>query len=395
VSHAGRGRTGPFNLKIAALLCFVVLVVFLVCRTYVVAEPICAAYREQVSDHFDGKLYFNPGSAHISLPIGEKSERRSSGWLWLKFILRIDWPEWQETRDITPAGPPSLQVSKGSLIITPVGHGTFLIQMDGLNILTDPIWSTRCSPISWVGPKRHRSPGIRFEDLPPIDAVLVSHNHYDHLDIPTLKRLAGKGVRRSITTLGNRDIILDTGIPVVDEVDWWQSVRLSEDVTVTVVPAQHFSSRTLWDRNKTLWGGFVISGPSGSVYYSGDTGYGPHFREISDRFSPIRAALLPISPYWPQNSEGRPRNYFQKIHMGPAEAVQAHIDLGATVSIAAHFQVFQLGIDGFDAAPSELKAAMAQRNIKTETFLAPLPGTPLNLTGASGLASLPVAGKDN
>ena len=145
-------------------------------------------------------------------------------------------------------------------------------------------------------------PGIRFEDLPPIDVVLVSHNHYDHLDLPTLKRLAKRGTPRSIVPLGNLDLIKSAGIPTVDELDWWQSVRLSPDVTITLVPAQHFSSRTLWDRNKTLWGGFVISGPSGNVFYSGDTGYGPHFQEIARRFSPIRVALLPIAPFRPQKT---------------------------------------------------------------------------------------------
>ena len=210
------------------------------------------------------------------LPPGEEPKRGSSGWIW-RWILGNDWPKWPQITDGTPGEPPAARVPKGSLFVTPVGHATFLIQLDGLNILTDPIWSDRCSPVSWAGPKRYRDPGIRFEDLPPIDAVLVSHNHYDHLDLPTLKRLAKKGVQRSITTLGNRDLIRGTGIPAVDELDWWQSVRLSEEVTVTLVPAQHFSSRTPWDRNKTLWGGFVISGPSGNVFYSGDTGYGPAF----------------------------------------------------------------------------------------------------------------------
>ena len=299
------------------------------------------AYNDPASDHFDGKLFYNPW---FKAPPGEVPQKRTFWWVW-RFLAG---PKWNKTEDSAPAQAPVFRVPKGSLVITPVGHGTFLIQMDGYNILTDPIWSKRCSPVSWAGPKRHRSPGIRFEDLPPIDAVLISHNHYDHLDVPTLERLAKKGVRRSVTTLGNHDIISDTGIPVVDELDWWQSVRLTEDLTVTVVPAQHFSSRTLWDRNKTLWGGFVISGPSGNVYYSGDTGYGPHFREISTRFSPIRAALLPISPYWPETSSEPPSKNFNKIHMGPADAVQAHLDLGAKISIAAHFQVFQLGIDGYE-----------------------------------------------
>lgn len=351
-----------------------------------------AAYAGQVSDHFDGELYFNPGSnAPQPLRPGEEPQRRSFGWFWLRFMFGIDRPQWPENVSAAPGAPPAPRVSQGSLIITPIGHGTFLIQLDGLNILTDPIWSDRCSPVSWAGPKRHRAPGIRLEDLPPIHAVLVSHNHYDHLDIPTLKRLAGEGVNRSITTLGNRDLIRETGIPVVDELDWWQSMSLSNDVTVTVVPAQHFSSRTLWDRNRTLWGGFVISGPSGSVYYSGDTGYGPHFREIAKRFLHIRAALLPIAPFWPQNSSKPPQRNFHKVHMGPAEAVQAHLDLKAEISIAAHFQVFQLGADEFQDAPNELKSALAERGIKRESFLAPVPGETINLKPAFTMMNPPLA----
>jgi L-ascorbate metabolism protein UlaG (beta-lactamase superfamily) len=361
-------------------------------QTRAAAEPMCAAYAEPVSDHYDGELYFNPDS-NSPLPArpAEEPQRRSFGWFWLRFMFGIDRPQWPPNVSASPGARPATRVLKGTLIITPIGHGTFLIQLDGLNILTDPIWSDRCSPVSWAGPKRHRAPGIRFEDLPPIDAVLISHNHYDHLDIPTLERLAKQGARRSITTLGNRDLIRETGIPVVDELDWWQTLSLSEDVTVTVVPAQHFSSRSLWDRNRTLWGGFVISGPSGSVYYSGDTGYGPHFSHIAKRFPDIRAALLPIAPFWPQSSNKPLQRNFHKVHMGPAEAVQAHVDLKAEISIAAHYQVFQLGADGFQDAPRELKSALAERGIKPEAFVAPIPGQTINLKTVFSALNPPLA----
>ncbi len=246
--------------------------------------------------------------------------------------------------------------------------------MDGFNILTDPIWSERCSPVSWAGPKRYTGPGIRFEDLPPIDVVLVSHNHYDHLDLPTLKRLAEKGVPRAIVPLGNLDLIRGTVIPHVDELDWWQSVRLSPDVTVTLVPAQHFSSRTLWDRNKTLWGGFVVSGPSGNLFHAGDTGYGPHFQEIARRFPAIRAALLPIAPFRPRQANEPIHERYSIVHMGPAEAIQAHLDLGAQLSIAAHFQVFQLGADGFGDAVNELATTLQEHDLRPETFITPIHG---------------------
>jgi L-ascorbate metabolism protein UlaG (beta-lactamase superfamily) len=262
--------------------------------------------------------------------------------------------------------------------------------MDEVNILTDPMWSERCSPVSWVGPKRYREPGIRFEDLPPIDVVLVSHNHYDHLDLPTLKRLAKKGTPRSIVPLGNLDLVRGSGIPIVEELDWWQPVRLSADITITLVPAQHFSSRTLWDRNKTLWGGFVISGPSGNVYYSGDTGYGPHFREIARRFSPIRVALLPIAPFRPPQAKEPVPGYRSVVHMGPAEAVQAHLDLNPRISIAAHFQVFRLGMEGFEDAVNALSSTLKEYNLEPDAFVAPVLGRAIEAPGALSVSSQPV-----
>ena len=383
MSSYRRGRINPSK-NIAGLLFCLTLIIFLVFRVYDGVDPgVCAENKERISDHFDGNLFFNPG-VHVPppLPPGEEQKRSSSSWIWRLFFGN-DWPNWPQIMDGTPAEPPAAHVPKGSLFITPVGHATFLIQLDGINILIDPIWSDRCSPVSWAGPKRHRAPGIRFEDLPPIDAVLVSHNHYDHLDLPTLKRLAKKGVQRAVTTIGNRDLIYGTGIPAVDALDWWQSIRLSEGVTVTLVPAQHFSSRTPWDRNKTLWGGFVLSGPSGNVFYSGDTGYGPHFREISQRFAPIRVALLPISPFRPRQSKEPPHRHYPEIHMTPAEAVQAHLDLRTWLSIAVHFQVFQLGVDGFDDALHELRSALVERVLKPEAFIAPLPGQSVALTARS------------
>jgi L-ascorbate metabolism protein UlaG (beta-lactamase superfamily) len=339
---------------------------------------------EQFSDHFDGIRYFNPHAPQtLPSPPGQAAR-----WIW-KRIFRTDWSKWPKQTDFTPGAPPVARTTEGLLSVTPVGHGTFLIQMDGVNILTDPIWSKRCSPLSWVGPKRNHEPGILFEDLPPIDVVLVSHNHYDHLDVPTLERLAKKGMPHAIVPLGNLDIMRSSGIPTVDELDWWQSVRLSSDVTITLVPAQHYSGRTLRDRNRSLWGGFVISGPSGNVFYAGDTGYGPHFQEIARRFSPIRAALLPIAPFQSPQARESTQEYRHIIHMGPAEAVKAHMDLGTTLSIAAHFQVFQLGFDGFNDAVDVLASSLKEHNLKPDAFVAPMFGQAMNIPSVADASLSP------
>jgi len=351
-----------------------VLAVTLLIPAFMVETGISAEIIQQKSDHFDGLLYFNPGvPQNPPTPSGQTPKRSVTWWVW-HWMLGNDWPEWPMVNDISPGPRPVVRVPKGEISVTPVGHATFLIQMDGLNILTDPIWSDRCSPVSWAGPKRYRQPGIRFEDLPAIDVVLVSHNHYDHLDLPTLARLAENGTPRAIVPLGNLNLVRSAGIPAVDELDWWQSIRVSPDVTIILIPAQHFSMRTLTDRDQTLWGGFVISGYSGNVIYSGDTGYGPHFQEIARRFSPFRAAILPIAPFRPQKKNDATPAHRSIVHMGPAESVKAHLDLGAPLTIAAHYQVFRLGIEGFDDAVSVLASTLKEQNLKPDAFVAPVLG---------------------
>lgn len=282
-------------------------------------------YRGPSSDHFDGERFHN------------YHEGWQSELAFLKWRMTREPGLWRKLA--APYGPaPPERVDGGGLRMTFVNHSTALLQIDGINILTDPIWSERPSPVSFVGPRRHRPPGIRFRDLPRVDLVLVSHNHYDHLDVATLVALQQRDRPRIVTPLGNARLMARHGIAGAIELDWWQSAKVA-GTEITCVPARHFSARGLTDRNKNLWSGFVIASGSGNLYFAGDTGWGAHFGEIAKRFDPIRLALLPIGSYLP-------RWFMQPAHIDPAQAVDAHLALGAKTSVAVHFGTFALGDDG-------------------------------------------------
>lgn len=283
---------------------------------------------------------------------------------WLMTRKPIDWPD---TLTIDPKPVASERVYGSDLRITFVNHSTVLIQTEGYNFLTDPIWSKRAGPLGLIGPKRVHVPGVRIEDLPPIDFVLISHNHYDHLDIATVKHLqrlhdplfcVGQGLR---CWLGRR------GIFRVQEFNWWQDMRVSSDVTITFVPAQHYARRGLFDHNRTLWGGFVINGERGAVYFAGDTGLGPHIEEIRSFFDTIRLALLPVGAY-------SPRWFMRTVHMSPDDAVIAHKKLEAISSIGIHFGTFHLSDEGLDDPAKELKSALIRHKVAPEGFRLLEPG---------------------
>jgi L-ascorbate metabolism protein UlaG (beta-lactamase superfamily) len=256
--------------------------------------------------------------------------------------------------------PPPARVPSDRIAVTFIGHATFLLQLGGVTFLTDPIWSERASPVPFAGPRRVRAPGQPLAALPPVDVLLVSHNHYDHMDLPTLRAVRARWSPAAVTGLGNARHLAKAGIAGARELDWWQSVNAT-GATVTYVPAQHFSARTLLDRNRALWGGFVIEAGGRTVYFAGDSGYCPHFSEIRARFPRIDLALLPIGAYEPR--------WFMKIHhMNPEEAVTAHLDLGAPLSVAMHHGTFQLTDEAIDAPATALAAARQAHGIAPAQF---------------------------
>ena len=290
--------------------------------------------------HFDGKRFFNPGGA------GVRGFRDVLRW------KRSSRPEASPpfVDDVEESKPPA-RVEGAELRVTLINHSTVLLQQSDLNILTDPIWAERASPLAAIGPRRHRKPGVRWEDLPRIDVVLVSHNHYDHLDLSTLRRLADRGQSRFIVAAGVGRLLRSRKIGPVEELDWGESVAAGR-ATVHGVPAAHFSARGIFDRNRTLWCGFVIEAGERTVYFAGDTGFGDHFARIRERFGAPRLALLPIGAY-------EPRWFMSPVHMSPEQAVEAHEILGAKTSIAIHHGTFQLGDEGIDTPKRVLRACAA------------------------------------
>jgi L-ascorbate metabolism protein UlaG (beta-lactamase superfamily) len=289
--------------------------------------------------HFNGKRFYNPDAPQAP---GLLDALR-----W-KLTSRPE-PSPSFVADVEPSIPPR-RVEGSKLLVTLVNHSTVLLQQRRSNILTDPIWSERASPVSWVGPRRRRKPGVSWENLPPIDTVLLSHNHYDHLDLQALRRLAARGESTFIVPARGARLLRSEKIEPVHELDWGESLSL-EGFTIHCVPALHFSSRGITDRNMTLWCGYVIQNQQRLVYFAGDTAFGPHFAQIREKFGSPRLALLPIGAY-------EPRWFMSPIHMGPGDAVKAHQILAAKTSIAIHHGTFQLGDEGIDT-PKKLLSECA------------------------------------
>jgi L-ascorbate metabolism protein UlaG (beta-lactamase superfamily) len=310
----------------------------------------CAAHRGPVSDHFDGTRFFNREGRYSRLEMLR----------WFAQMETVDWPRWIEDQ---PQPPPPRRVGRGGLRVTYVNHATVLVQMEGLAILTDPIWSSRAGPSAWIGAKRVRAPGVRFELLPPIDYVLLSHDHYDHLDLATIEKLERRDHPTFVAGLGVKALLESRGVRSVVELDWWQThEREGDGVRIAFVPARHGSGRGPLSRDRTLWGGFVIEAPSGQVYFAGDTALGAFVADVAAAFRRIRLAILPIGSY-------EKRWFMRTQHMNPDEAVQVHGTVAAFRSAGMHFGTFaEHPEQAIDAPEKDLAAALRRRSLPPSTF---------------------------
>jgi L-ascorbate metabolism protein UlaG (beta-lactamase superfamily) len=315
------------------------------------------------SDHFNGTHFFDPDG------VPPKSLRDL--WKWRRNGTREQWPR----RAPSPyADTPPQRVTQG-IRFSFVGHASWLIQAGGQNILVDPVWSERASPFRFAGPKRVNDPGIAFAVLPPIDCVLVSHGHYDHLDVATLSRLTKAFAPRVITPLGNDRTMQASDRAIRAEAfDWHDRVELGGGLSVTLVPTRHWSARGVFDRNQCLWASFVLETAVGKIYIVSDSGYGTgkHFRSVRDNHGRLRAALLPIGAY-------EPRWFMKDQHMNPSDAVQALADCGAELALAHHHGTFQLTDEAIDAPERDLYAALDEAAVAREKFRVLKPGQVVEL----------------
>ncbi|QFU15012.1 MBL fold metallo-hydrolase [Microvirga thermotolerans] len=314
-------------------------------------------YAGPVSDHFDGVRFFSPSQPP------DKSLKDL--WRWRREGGGTPWPKRHPSpfRDLPPARTDGLRAAL-------IGHASFLIQAAGLNILVDPVFSERASPVPFAGPKRVNPPGIAFEDLPPVDAVLITHNHYDHLDLDALGRLWRAYRPRVLAPLGNDAIVRARHPEIeVETRDWGQSLDLGRGVAAHLTPACHWSARGMRDRRMALWCAYVLTTPVGTVYHVGDTGFGDGgvFREVRARFGPPRLANLPIGAY-------EPRWFMKPQHMNPEDAVRAFRILEAEQALGHHWGTFRLTDEGIEDPPRALAAALAEAGIPEERFRPLRPG---------------------
>ena len=316
-------------------------------------------YSGPVSDHFDGTRFFIRGGA----PDKSRADL-------FKFMTRTPRAAWPKHRANPPPAPVVETVTGTRLRVTTIGHASHMIQTNGVNILVDPVWSQRASPFTFAGPKRVRQPGLSLDALPPVHVVLITHNHYDHLDVATLKALRARHACRIIAPLGN-DTVIQAAAPslAVEAYDWGERVALGPAITATLAPSHHWSARGLGDRRMALWAAFVIEAPGGAIYHVGDTAYrdGAIFKAVAQRFGRPRLAVLPIGAY-------EPRWFMRDQHVDPAESVRIFGDCGAHYALGHHWGTFQLTTEAIDDPPERLAVALAAAGVPPERFRVQDPG---------------------
>lgn len=314
-----------------------------------------------VSDHCDGTRFFNPRN-HVT-----RSLREVLRW---KFSAKP--ARWPASVPVTPAKPAASATD--AITATWINHATFLLQTPAGNLLTDPVYGERIGPVSWAGPRRAHAPGVAFLDLPRIDLVLLSHDHYDHCDLPSLARLWKAHTPAAVVPLGNADLLLRAGWPAekITELDWWRSHVATSGLRITATPSLHWSNRLGSPKNGRLWSGFFIEAAGATAHFVGDTGYDDNlFAGIRGRLGSPDLAMIPIGAY-------EPRWFMAPHHCDPAGAVQIHRDLGARLSLAMHWGTFQLTDEAREAPPRELTAALAEAGLPEDVFRALSPGESAN-----------------
>ncbi|MBQ1479265.1 MAG: MBL fold metallo-hydrolase [Sphingomonas sp.] len=306
-------------------------------------------YEGPESGHYDGERFFNPDGDADTLRIPRAGGR--GGFLWRQLTGDDGRPAWPDHVAVHPSRP-AARVTGDAMVATWIGHATVLVQTQGLNILTDPIYAEQAGPFGF-GPKRVAQPGVAFDDLPKIDLVLISHNHYDHLDQATLKKLWQRDRPLIVTSLGNDSVIGQVGVPAT-ALDWGRERVIRPGVSVVVTRNHHWGSRWFADRNRALWSSFVVKLPGGNIFFAGDTGMGDgRWPAEAARLGPVRLALLPIGAF-----RFVPGQMAAGSHIGPPQAVQIFERLGASTAIPIHWGTFRLSYEAYDTPPKLLDAAM-------------------------------------
>jgi L-ascorbate metabolism protein UlaG (beta-lactamase superfamily) len=284
-------------------------------------------------------------------------------WDVIKWKMNSKRGKWPNKINFTPFK--KLPEIQKDIQITFVNHATFIIRSDKTTILTDPIWSDRCSPVSWAGPKRVHPPAVTLEALKKVDIVIISHNHYDHLDEKTLKDLDDMYSPVFIVPKGDKKLLEESFEIKSDivEMDWWVDMKV-RDIKLSMTPAVHFSGRGMFDRNESAWGGYYLTIKGKSIFFGGDTGYGSHFKDIVKRYHAPDISLLPIGAY-------EPRDFMKLVHINPEEAVMAHKDLKSKFSIGMHFGTFPLTDEAYDQPNKDLKSALKKHQVEDNDFSIP------------------------